>query len=106
MYLHIRITTSLVLRLALTSSGLKMVKSLSIGITYKQQPGPNPNGHTMTDGTTTITDLDKTEANRTLVRNFVDYIFVNGKMERLASYFNGDNYIQHNPQIPSTNFPD
>lgn len=62
--------------------------------------GPNPGGHTMTDGTKEVTDLDKTEANKTLVRNFVDDILVNGRMEKLAGYFNGDNYIQHNPQIP------
>ena len=62
--------------------------------------GPNPSGHTMTDGTKEVTDLDKTEANKTLVRNFVDDILVNGRMEKLAGYFNGDNYVQHNPQIP------
>ena len=61
---------------------------------------PNPSGRTMTDGTTEIKDLDKTEANKTLVRNFVEDILVNGKMEKLAGYFNGDNYLQHNPQIP------
>lgn len=60
---------------------------------------PNPSGRTMTDGTTQITDLDKTEANKTLVRNFVEDILVNGKMEKLAGYFNGDFYLQHNPQI-------
>jgi len=62
--------------------------------------GPNPSGHTMTDGATQVTDLDKTEANKTLVRNFVDDILVNGKMKQLAGYFDGDNYIQHNPLIP------
>lgn len=62
--------------------------------------GPNPSGHTMTDGATQITDPDKTAANKTLVRAFVDDILVNGRMEKLAGYFNGDNYIQHNPQIP------
>lgn len=62
--------------------------------------GPNPSGHTMTDGTTQVTDLDKTETNKTLVRNFVDDILVNGKMEKLMGYFDGDNYIQHNPLIP------
>ncbi|WEK70409.1 MAG: hypothetical protein P0Y62_02415 [Candidatus Chryseobacterium colombiense] len=61
---------------------------------------PNPSGHTMIDGTTEIKDLDKTEANKTLVRNFVEDILVGGKMEKLAGYFDGDNYIQHNPQIP------
>lgn len=61
---------------------------------------PNPSGHTMIDGETTVKDLDKTESNKTLVKNFVEDILVNGKMERLAGYFDGDNYIQHNPQIP------
>lgn len=61
---------------------------------------PNPSGHTMIDGATKIKDLDKTEANKTLVRNFVDDILVNGRMEKLARYFDGDNYIQHNPNIP------
>jgi len=27
-------------------------------------------------------------------------ILLNGKMEKLAGYFDGDNYLQHNPQIP------
>ena len=61
---------------------------------------PNPSGRTMTDGTTEVKDLDKTEANKTLVQNFVEDILVNGRMERLAQYFDGDNYLQHNPQIP------
>jgi predicted SnoaL-like aldol condensation-catalyzing enzyme len=38
--------------------------------------------------------------NRTLVRRFVDDILVDGKMGTLAGYFDDDNYIQHNPQIP------
>jgi predicted SnoaL-like aldol condensation-catalyzing enzyme len=61
---------------------------------------PNPSGHTMIDGPTAIKDLDKTQLNKTLVRNLVDDILVNGRMEKLAGYYNGDNYIQHNPLIP------
>ncbi len=61
---------------------------------------PNPSGHTMIDGAKEIKDLDKTEANKTLVKNFIDDILVNGKMEKLAGYYYGDNYIQHNPLIP------
>lgn len=60
---------------------------------------PNPSGHTMVDGTNEITDLDKAKENKALVENFVNDILVNGKMEKLAGYFDGDNYIQHNPQI-------
>jgi predicted SnoaL-like aldol condensation-catalyzing enzyme len=61
--------------------------------------GPNPSGNSMTNGPTTPTDLDKTAANKALVRQFVDDILVNGRMEKLTGYFNGDAYVQHNPQI-------
>jgi predicted SnoaL-like aldol condensation-catalyzing enzyme len=60
----------------------------------------NPSNHSMIDGATEIKDLEKTEANKTFVKNFVEDILVNGKMDKLASYFDGDNYIQHNPLIP------
>ncbi len=59
----------------------------------------NPSGHTQTDGTITVTDLDKTETNKTLVANFINDVLVNGKMDKIANYFDGDNYIQHNPNI-------
>lgn len=59
----------------------------------------NPSGHTMTDGPTQATDQAKTNANKTLVRSFVDDILVNRRLDKLAGYFNGDRYIQHNPQI-------
>lgn len=60
---------------------------------------PNPSGHTMIDGPTEASDLGNTEANKTMVRTYMETIFVNGRMERLTSYFDGDRYIQHNPQI-------
>lgn len=59
----------------------------------------NPSGNTMVDGPTDAVDLDQTDANKTLVRAFVDDILVNGRMEKLTGYFEGDNYVQHNPQI-------
>lgn len=61
--------------------------------------GPNPSGHTMVDGPTTPKELEKTEANKALVRAFVDEILVKGEMQKLAGYFQGDQYVQHNPQI-------
>lgn len=61
---------------------------------------PNPSGHTMIDGTAEVKDLDKTQANKVLIKNFVEDILVNGRMEKLAAYYDGDNYIQHNPLIP------
>ena len=60
---------------------------------------PNPSGRTMIDGTTTVTDLDCTEANKKLVHAFVDDILVHGRMDQLAGYYDGDNYLQHNPGV-------
>ena len=65
----------------------------------QETAGPNPSGRTMIDGPTQATDLDKTRENKALVRSFVDDILVNGRMDRLAGYFDGDAYAQHNPQI-------
>lgn len=65
-----------------------------------QETAPaNPSGNSMIDGATTASDLDQTEANKALVAQFVDDILVNGRLEKLAGYFDGDSYIQHNPQI-------
>jgi len=50
---------------------------------------PNPSGHSMTDGATEITDRNDTEANKTLARSIVEDVLVNGKVEKLAGYFNG-----------------
>jgi len=61
--------------------------------------GTNPSGHSQLDGETAIKDLDKTQENKDLVKNFVNDILVNGKMEKLQNYFDGDNYIQHNTNI-------
>lgn len=65
----------------------------------QETAGPNPSGRSMVDGPTEPTDADRTSANKTLVRAFVDDILVNGRMEKLTGYFNGDSYVQHNPQI-------
>ena len=61
---------------------------------------PNPSNRTMIDGATAITDIDQTEANKVLAKDFVNDILVDGNMEKLARYFNGDDYLQHNPGVP------
>lgn len=60
---------------------------------------PNPSGHTMIDGATELKDLDKTEANKELVAQFVSDVLMGKAPEKLTSYFDGDKYIQHNPAI-------
>jgi predicted SnoaL-like aldol condensation-catalyzing enzyme len=59
----------------------------------------NPSGHTQTDGTTEIKDLDKTKANKAIVDEFLNTVLVNGEFDKMANYFDGDNYIQHNSMI-------
>ncbi len=53
----------------------------------------------MTDGTAEVTDLEKTDSNKALVTAFVNDVLVSGKLDKLSSYFDGDNYLQHNPAI-------
>lgn len=60
---------------------------------------PNPSGHTMIDGPTEVTDLDKTQANKTLVSAFVSDILLNAKYDTLPHYIDANNYTQHNPAI-------
>lgn len=58
-----------------------------------------PSGHTMFDGEKEITDLAKTDENKALVKSFVQDILMGKNPEKLTSYYDGDNYIQHNPYI-------
>lgn len=60
---------------------------------------PNPSNRTQLDGTTVLADLDKTDENKALVANFVDAILVKGEMDKLTSFIDADNYLQHNTQI-------
>ena len=58
----------------------------------------NPSGHTQIDGTLTKKDVDK-EQTRQVVSNFVGDVLRGENPGNLTSYFNGDNYIQHNTEI-------
>ncbi len=61
---------------------------------------PNPSGRTQTDGATDITDKDKTAANKKVVKDLLENVFMRGQMEKIATYINPTNYIQHNPNVP------
>ncbi|MEO3416180.1 nuclear transport factor 2 family protein [Roseovarius sp. CAU 1744] len=60
--------------------------------------GPNPSGRGMLDGATEITDLDKTAANRDLVRNFAERVLVGRQIGLLNTYVD-DGLVQHNPDF-------
>src|SRR5258708_3259631 len=59
---------------------------------------PSPSGHTMTDGPTVASDLDKTEFNKTLMQTYMDD-HLNGRRDKFPGYFDDNNYIQHNALV-------
>ncbi|MCG9875377.1 MAG: hypothetical protein MH321_11400 [Leptospiraceae bacterium] len=56
-------------------------------------------GRTQTDGSTTVTDLDKTEANKTLAKSMVEDILMGNNPNKITDYISSEKYHQHNPQI-------
>ncbi|HML05122.1 MAG TPA: nuclear transport factor 2 family protein [Methanobacterium sp.] len=56
-------------------------------------------GHSMIDGPTEITDTDKTETNKALLKELVEDVFIGGQNDKMSSFFDDDNYIQHNPKF-------
>ena len=60
---------------------------------------PNLSGHTMIDGPTETTDLDRTEENRNLIRSFFDEVLVGGQLDRLDHYIDSEGYTEHNPDM-------
>ena len=63
--------------------------------------GLSPSGHTMIDGPTAVSDLDQTQANKALMQRYMDDLLA-GRRETFPSYFNGTQYIQHNPWVADT----
>ena len=59
---------------------------------------PSPSGHTMIDGPTAASELDKTEANKALMQTYMEDL-LHGRRDKFASYFDGNNYIQHSPLV-------
>lgn len=66
-----------------------------------EKTGPNPSGRTQLDGATEVKDLDKTDANKALVTDFVDTILVKAQYAELPRFIdNGEaDYLQHNSAI-------
>ncbi|NQX66308.1 nuclear transport factor 2 family protein [Paenibacillus alba] len=58
-----------------------------------------PSNHTMIDGPVTIKDIDKTDTNKAYVKCFVEDIMIGNNRGLLTTYFDGDQYIQHDPHI-------
>lgn len=58
----------------------------------------NPSGRSQSDGVTTVTDLDKTAANKALVANFMNDILLNHN-HNFTDFISTTQYLQHNPAV-------
>lgn len=59
----------------------------------------NPSGHTMLDGPTDPIDHSKTEANRRLIKSFVELALVQNQIDEINNYVDPDHYTEHNPHM-------
>lgn len=65
----------------------------------QQTENKTASGRTQIDGPTIPTDLDKTKENKALVKNFIDDILLNGKVDKITTYISTKKYHQHNPNV-------
>jgi len=56
-------------------------------------------GRTQFDGPVEIKDLNKTEVNKTLVKNLLKDIFMGANPDKITDYISTDQYDQHNPGV-------
>jgi predicted SnoaL-like aldol condensation-catalyzing enzyme len=62
---------------------------------------PSPSGHTWDRRSSITSDLDKTDANKALMQRYMEDLLA-GRRETFPRYFNGTQYIQHNPWVADT----
>ncbi|KAA3639318.1 MAG: hypothetical protein DWQ02_03910 [Bacteroidetes bacterium] len=56
-------------------------------------------GRSQIDGPVEITDIDQTEANKALIKNFVDDILMGANPDKITDYISTEKYHQHNPGV-------
>ncbi len=59
----------------------------------------NPSGRSQLDGTTKLVDMDKTNANKALVKGFVNDVLMGGAPEKITEYVSTEEYLQHNTGV-------
>jgi predicted SnoaL-like aldol condensation-catalyzing enzyme len=56
-------------------------------------------GRTQFDGTSEIVDINKTEANKLLIKNFIEDILMGKNPQKITDYISTKIYLQHNPHV-------
>lgn len=60
---------------------------------------PNPSNRTVIDGPVMIKNFDETEANKKVVTDMVNDVFVGGNVSAAPLYISNTTYLQHNPNF-------
>jgi predicted SnoaL-like aldol condensation-catalyzing enzyme len=60
---------------------------------------PNASGRTMTDGAVAVAELDRTDANKALVRAFTETVLIGGDLDRVDQFHDGTALVQHDPEF-------
>ena len=79
-----------------TDDNYKMIEHWDVIAPYVEKTA---SGRTMVDGPTKVEDLEKTDANKAIVRAFVDNVLVGGKFDKVTDYISTEQYHQHNPEV-------
>jgi predicted SnoaL-like aldol condensation-catalyzing enzyme len=58
---------------------------------------PNPSGRTQLDGPTEITERERTAANKALIAELIQTVFIDQQLAKAAQFVDG--YLQHNPLV-------
>ncbi len=61
--------------------------------------GKTASGRTQIDGTTQISDIDKTETNKKLVAGLMADVFLGANPGKITEYISTEKYLQHNPAV-------
>ncbi len=65
----------------------------------QKRQGPNQSGRSMVDGPIEAMDLDLTEANRAIVRSFVQSVLIDDELDKLDVFIDAETFAEHNPRL-------
>jgi len=81
-----------------TDENDKLIEHWDVIAAYVE-PNKTASGNDMILGDFELSDIDKTEENKALIRSFLVDAFQNGNLNSLEKYISVEQYIQHNPAM-------
>lgn len=80
-----------------TDENDKMIEHWDVISLYAPQ---TPSGHSSIDGPTEVTDLEKTDENKEVVRKMIETVLMRGGQPERVGEFIAEQYTQHNKDVP------